>query len=101
MNSIQSLDRDQRLEWCVALDDAATQHERVISATSVVSSGTATQVAVSSNGFSGAEDSTFCVLGTNVTLRDRGDRRASDGFYAFARHVSDIPDATVHRKHSA
>jgi len=92
--AIHALDRDQRMEWCVALDDAARKHERVISATSRVSSGAVTEVAVSSNGFSGSEDSTYCVLGTNVTLMDRGDRRASDSFFAVARHVSDIPDAT-------
>jgi PmbA protein len=92
--AIQALNREQRMEWCVALDAAARKHERVISATSRVSSGTATRVAVSSNGFSGAVDSTFCVLGTNITLKDRGDRRASDGYSAVARHVSDIPDAT-------
>lgn len=93
-DAIQTLDRDQRTQWCVALDDAARKHERIISATSRVSSGTESRVAVSSNGFSGAEQSTYCVLGTNVTLKDRGDRRASDGFFAVARHVSDIPDAT-------
>lgn len=92
--AIQALDRDQRMEWCIALDDAARKHERVISATSRVQSGTTSQVGVSSNGFAGVEDSTFCVLGTSVTLRDRGDRRASDGFSAVARYVSDIPDAT-------
>ena len=91
---IQALDRDQRMAWCIALDDAARKHERVISATSRVQSGTTSQVEVSSNGFAGAEDSTFCVLGTSITLRDRGDRRASDGFFAVARHVNDMPDAT-------
>lgn len=93
--AIQVLDRDQRMEWCVTLDNAARNHERVISATSQVSSGAVTQVAVSSNGFSGTEDSTYCVLGTNVTLKDRGDRRASDSFFAVARHVSDLPEATL------
>lgn len=92
--AIQALDREQRMAWCVALDDAARKHERVISATSRVSSGTQIRIDVSSNGFSGAEQSTYCVLGSSVTLKDRGDRRASDGFSAVARHVSDIPDAT-------
>jgi PmbA protein len=94
-DAIQALDRDQRMEWCVALDDSARKHERVISATSQVSTGSVTQVSVSSNGFSGAEDSTYCVLGTNVTLMDRDERRAEDGFFAVARHVSDMPHATA------
>ncbi|MDA0680241.1 MAG: TldD/PmbA family protein [Proteobacteria bacterium] len=90
---IQRLDREQRMEWCVLLDQEARKHERVISATSRVSSGTQTRVEASSNGFSGAEESTYCVLGANITLKDRGDRRASDGFSAVARHVGDVPDA--------
>jgi PmbA protein len=92
--AIQALDRDQRMAWCVALDDAARKHERVISATSQVSSGAMTQITVSSNGFSGTEESTYCVLGASVTLMDRDDRRAEDGFFAVARHVSDLPGAT-------
>ena len=91
--AIQALDREQRMEWCVSLDDAARKHERVISATSYVSSGAVSQVAISSNGFSGSEESTYCVLGSSVTLMDRDDRRAEDGFFAVARHVNDMPDA--------
>jgi PmbA protein len=30
-----------------------------------------------------------------VTLRDRGDRRAADGFAAVARHVADMPEASA------
>ena len=33
--------------------------------------------------------------GTSVTLRDRGDRRAADGFTAIAHHVGDIPDPSL------
>jgi PmbA protein len=34
-------------------------------------------------------------MGASVTLRDRGDRRAEDGFYAGAAHVADVPDASL------
>ncbi len=91
--TVQTLDRDQRMAWCETLDDNARQHERVISATSAVYDGTQTQASVSSNGFSGVQESTYCWLGANVTLSDRGDRRAADGFFAGAPHVADVPDA--------
>ncbi len=91
--NVQALDRDQRLAWCVALDDAARSSERVISATSGVYDGTQTQASASSNGFSGTQESTYCWLGTNITLKDRGDRRASDSFFAGSPHVEGVPEA--------
>jgi len=91
--NVQALDRDQRLAWCVALDDAARANERVISATSAVYDGTQTQASVSSNGFTGTQESTYCWFGANITLRDRGDRRASDSFFAGAPHVDALPQA--------
>ena len=91
--NVQELDRDQRLAWCVALDDAARSSERVISATSGVYDGTQTQASASSNGFSGTQESTYCWLGTNITLKDRGDRRASDSFFAGSPHVEGVPEA--------
>jgi PmbA protein len=91
--NVQALDRAQRLAWCVALDDAARGDERVISATSGVYDGTQTQAAASSNGFTGTQESTYCWLGTNITLKDRGDRRASDSFFAGSPHVDGVPEA--------
>jgi PmbA protein len=92
-STVEALDRDQRMAWCVALDDSARQHERVISASSAVYDGTQTRISVSSNGFSGVQESTYCWLGASVTLQDRGDRRAEDGFFAGSSHVDDVPDA--------
>jgi PmbA protein len=93
--AVLALDRDTRLAWCVALDDAARQHVKVISATSGVYDGTQTEASASSNGFSGTQESTYCWLGAEITLRDRGDRRAEDSFYAGAPNVDDVPDAPV------
>ena len=90
--NVATLDRDQRLAWCEALDAVATQNERVISATSAVYDGTATSASASSNGFSGTQESTYCWLGSRVTLKDRGERRASDGFFAGNPHVNALPD---------
>ena len=91
--AVSKLDRDQRLGLCVALDEAARGHERVISATAGIYDGAEASVAASSNGFSGSREATYCWLGTSITLTDRGERRASDGFYAGGTHVGDLPPA--------
>lgn len=91
--TVAVLDRDQRLAWCEALDTVATGHERVISATAGVYDGTQQSASASSNGFVGSQQSTYCWFGSNVTLRDAGDKRAEDGFYAGGAHVADLPDA--------
>lgn len=93
--AVAALDREQRLAWCQALDDATRGHARVISATAGVYDGTSTRASVSSNGFSAAQTTTYCWLGSSVTLRDDGDRRAEDGFYAGGRFVADLPAATA------
>ena len=92
-STVRQLEREQRLEWCVKLDEAGRNHEKVISATAGVYDGSVTSAVASSNGFEGYRDSTYCWLGTSVTLQDRGDRRASDGFYAGGTHVADLPGA--------
>jgi len=94
-DSVQTLDRDQRLAWCAELDKGARNHERVISATSRVRTVYQSEASASSNGFSGAAEETACILGASVTLRDRGDRRASGSFSAVAHHVADMPDASA------
>ena len=93
-DTVAVLDRDQRLAWCEALDTVATGHERVISATAGVYDGTQKSASASSNGFVGSQQSTYCWFGSSVTLRDAGDKRAEDGFYAGGAHVADLPDAT-------
>jgi PmbA protein len=91
--AVAALSREQRLEWCQALDRVATDHERVISATAGVYDGSYELASISSNGFSGTSSSTYCWYGTSVTLRDEGDRRAEDGFYVGSPHVSALPAA--------
>jgi len=93
--SVQSLEREQRIAWCRALDEVAHQHADVISATSGVYDGTQRSASASSNGFLDEQRSTYCWFGASVTLRDHGDRRAEDGFYAGGAHVMDLPDPEV------
>ena len=90
--NVMALDRDQRIAWCRSLDDAVHRHERVISATSGVYDGTRRTVSASSNGFFGEQRSTYCWLAASVSLRDQGDKRAEDGFYAGGAHIDDLPD---------
>jgi PmbA protein len=91
---VASLDREQRLEWCESLDVASRAHERVISATAGVYDGTQLSASASSNGFVGTQQSTYCYFGSNVTLKDQGEKRAEDGFFAGCAHIADLPDAT-------
>ena len=92
---VGELSREQRMAWCRELDAVATSHERVISATTGVYDGTSRSASASSNGFVGSSESTYCWYGSNITLKDKGDRRASDGFYAGGAHVETLPPADV------
>ncbi len=89
--SVQALEREQRVAWCRALDEVAHQHGDVISATSGVYDGIQRSASASSNGFLDEQRSTYCWFGASVTLRDQGDKRAEDGFYAGGAHVADLP----------
>ena len=89
---MQALDREQRIAWCKVLDEATHRHERVISSTAGVYDGTQVSASASSNGFTDAQQSTYCWFGAGVTLRDKGDKRAEDSFYAGGAHVADLPD---------
>lgn len=92
--AVAALSREQRLEWCQALDRITTDHEKVISATAGVYDGSLEIASISSNGFAGSRASTYCWYGSNVTLKDQGDRRASDGYYVGSPHVSALPAAS-------
>jgi len=93
--SVAELGREQRMAWCRELDAVATDHERVISATAGVYDGTSRSASASSNGFVGSSEATYCWYGSNITLKDKDDRRASDGFYAGGSHVETLPPADV------
>ena len=90
--SVQALEREQRIAWCRSLDETAHQHQHVISATSGIYDGTQRSASASSNGFLDEQQSTYCWFGASVTLRDQGDKRAEDGFYAGGAHVEDLPN---------
>lgn len=91
---VAAIDRDRRMHWCEALDETATRHDRVISATGGVYDGTQVSASASSNGFLGTQESTYCWYGSSITLKDQGDRRASDSNYVGGVYVDSLPDAT-------
>jgi PmbA protein len=90
---VQAIDRDKRLLWCQELDEVATDHERVISATGGVYDGSQMSASVSSNGFTGSREATYCWYGSSITLQDQGERRASDSYYVGATHIGGLPAA--------
>jgi PmbA protein len=91
--AVAEISREQRLGWCEAMDAVARDHDKVISATTGVYDGSIQSDSVSSNGFSGSQRSTYCWYGTEISLRDQGDRRAEDGFYVGGAHVASLPAA--------
>ncbi len=92
---LKQLDRDQRLKWCKELDELTHVDKRLISATSGLYDGSSVSVSASSNGFSGSKESTYLWLGTELTFKDRGHRRADSSFYGGARHREDVPSPQV------
>tara|TARA_R110002096_G_scaffold6285_1_gene28989 strand:- start:508 stop:1824 length:1317 start_codon:yes stop_codon:yes gene_type:complete len=93
--SVAEISREQRLAWCEAIDAVATDHEKVVSATAGVYDGSQKSATVSSNGFTGSEESTYCWYGSSITLMDQGDKRAEDGFYVGGPHIETLPEATL------
>lgn len=91
--AVAQISREQRLAWCRELDKIATAHDRVISATAGIYDGTLNSASASSNGFAGTHAETYCWYGTNITLMDKGDKRASDGYYVGGQHVASLPPA--------
>jgi PmbA protein len=92
--AVAEISRDQRLAWCEAIDGVAAANDKVISATAGVYDGTSTSASVSSNGFAGTQQSTYCWYGSSVTMMDQGDKRAEDSFYVGGAHIASLPDAS-------
>ena len=88
---LKHLDRDQRLTWCKELDALTHTDKRLISATCGVYDGSASSASASSNGFSGTKESTYLWMGTQLTFKDQGDKRASSYFYAGGAQRADLP----------
>ena len=91
---VAELGAEQRVAWLEAMQGEVAGTDKLISATSSVSTGQGQSVAVSSNGFSGARETSSVWIGTYMTLQDEGDKRPEGGYWAGGRHVGDLPKAT-------
>ena len=90
-----NITREQRLAWAEEIDAVATENEKVISATCGIYDGTSQSASVSSNGFTGTQESTYCWYGSSVTMMDQGDKRAEDSFYVGSPHIAALPKAST------
>lgn len=81
------------VEACRAMNDAACADEQVVSATSKTQDRHSLLAQVSSNGFSGAQETTTLFYFTRVTLREGETRRPEDSWYAGGTHLDDLPAA--------
>jgi PmbA protein len=90
--AVQALTREERLALCMAQNDELRGRDKVISATSGVSSGTSESAMVSSNGFSGTRASTQVWIGSEVTLQGQGDRKPEGWMWGGAVHRAELPD---------
>lgn len=92
--ALAALTAEDRLSICKDLDAATRASDRVISATSWVSDGHAASAAASSNGFSGTHEQTWLWYGSDVSVRDEGDKRPEEGDYVGGHHREGLPSAS-------
>ena len=89
---VTELQRKDRLDICMKLNDTLKGSPQMISATSNVRDYSYESAMVSSNGFQGSEAGTSMWFGANVTLKDKGDKKPASGMWAGARHRENTPD---------
>lgn len=91
--ALARIDTDTRVAMGQAMNARIAGKPGVLSATSTVGDGRFGAAHASSNGFSGAEESTWVSMGSGVTLQGEGDKRPEGEMGAAARHLADLPDA--------
>ncbi|NKB68380.1 MAG: TldD/PmbA family protein [Candidatus Latescibacteria bacterium] len=91
--AVHRIGRDTCLDWLKAMDQAARNDPRVVSASSQVSFGWQAGARVSSNGFSGQREGTQVGYGSGVTLDEGNGRRPEGHRYVHARYLADLPAA--------
>lgn len=91
--SLARLDSDARVAKAQQMNARIAGKPGVLSATSSFGDGRFGAAHASSNGFSGAEESTWATASSSATLEDEGDKRPEGDMGAAARHLADLPDA--------
>jgi len=91
--NVQALTREERLSLCHTMNERLVGKDKVLSASSSVSDGHSMGAAASSNGFRGSHVRTNMWIGSDVTLKDEGDKRPAASMWGGGRHKSDVPSA--------
>jgi PmbA protein len=92
--SVSKVSREERLELLKAMNDRLYGKDKVLSATSSVSTSHAHSAAASSNGFRGNYETTSMWIGAGVVLDEEGGKRPEEGFFGGGHHRSELPDPT-------
>jgi PmbA protein len=87
---LTELTQDERIAWCAEMDELIRADERVISTTAGVFDGHNLSAAVSSNGFSGSQESTSIWMGTEVSLQDPDGGRPEASNWIGGRHKDQL-----------
>jgi PmbA protein len=88
-----AVDVDRRKALALAVWEAATADEAVISATSGTYDSFSEGVRLHSNGFEGDHTSSDFWMGAQVTVRDEGDKRPAASWWVGDRRHDRLPDA--------
>nr|MCU0711779.1 TldD/PmbA family protein [Pirellula sp.] len=90
--SVSSVSREERLDLLKAMNDRIYGKDKVLSATSSVSTSHAHSAAASSNGFRGSYESTSMWIGAGVVLDEEGGKRPEEGYFGGGHHKAELPD---------
>ncbi len=89
--SLVDLSREERLAICARLEERASAHDDVISATSGIADGHGISARVSSNGFSGSRERTSLWYGAEVTMREGETKRPEAHRWVGGLHRDGLP----------
>jgi PmbA protein len=93
--SVSSVSREERLDLLKAMNDRLYGKDKVLSATSSVSTSHSQSAAASSNGFRGNYETTSMWIGAGVVLDEEGGKRPEEAYFGGGHHRSELPDPTV------
>lgn len=90
--SVSSVSREERMDLLKAMNDRLNGKDKVLSATSSVSTSHTLSAAASSNGFRGNYETTSMWIGAGVVLDEEGGKRPEEAYFGGGHHRSELPD---------
>lgn len=90
--SVSRVSREERLDLLKAMNDRLNGKDKVLSATSSVSTSHTLSAAASSNGFRGNYETTSMWIGAGVVLDEEGGKRPEEAYFGGGHHRSELPD---------